>query len=148
MYRRIVLSVLSLVICSGSMFADTIGPLIEGCDWGEYTPYNKYVAQICGEDDVYLGYGGVALARIMFYYTSPNRPLRTVSYIDSLNSLHGEYSTYVVAWHDYDWINMPEYLTSESPSNQMEAVCQLLFQASVALHTDFERYHAEINTNA
>ena len=147
MYQKCLLVLVSAILFSGTVSAENFGPLIEDCYWSAYEPYNKYAAEKSGVDDIYLGRGAVALAKIMFYYTAPPRPLRRVTYIDSLDSLHGEYSTFDVAWHDYDWINMPAQLSADSPSNETEAVCQLLYQAAVALHTNFERWSAEVNRN-
>jgi len=89
----------------------------------------------------YVGCNGLALAQLMRYWQWPPRGLGPYSYWwDGDQSCGGTTAGATVSSDfdtDYDWDQMPDLVSWDSPLEQIQAVARLCLDAAVAINTDF-----------
>lgn len=104
--------------------------------WNQDWPFNKFcpVDQWGPGGHVYAGCAAVSMAAIMKYWNYPATGTGTHSYVDD------KYGTQTVNYGEatYNWDNMPAYLYSGSPTNQVDEVAKLMYHCGVALDMDYD----------
>ena len=110
-----------------------ISPMIS-TTWNQSPYYNKY----CPYDTVVnkrapSGCTATATAQIMKYFNYPVRGYGSESYI------HGSYGMQNANYGatTYLWDNMPDELTNNSDSLQVDAVAKLMYHIGVAVHMEY-----------
>lgn len=103
--------------------------------WNQDWPFNKFcpVDQWGPGGHVYAGCAAVSMAAIMRYWKYPATGTGTHSYVDD------KYGTQTVNYGEatYNWDNMPAYLYSGSPADQVDEVAKLMYHCGVALDMDY-----------
>ena len=107
-----------------------VGPLLE-TTWDQNSPYNA----MCPADasgpggHVYAGCVATAMAQVIRYWEYPQRGIGQKSYTPSGYSQQTVY----FANGTYEYANMPSYITSSSPSNQITQVARLTWHCGVSV---------------
>ena len=107
-----------------------IGPLIQ-TTWDQENPYNLY----CPNNSM-TGCVATAMAQIMNYWGYPSHGMGMHSYIPKN---HPEYGTLTEIFNEvsYDWANMPNALTSSSPTIEQQAVATLMYHCGISVEMDY-----------
>ena len=103
--------------------------------WNQNDPYNLYCPTASGgpAGKAYAGCTACALSQILRYHTQP----RVISQDHQSTDALGTHYIHDATMNPYDWPNMPNAITSASPSAQQQAVAQLMYHAAVALDSTF-----------
>ncbi len=117
--------------------SQSVEPLIT-TTWNQM-PYYNYLCP----DNCPTGCVTTATAQILKYYEHPAKGNGYHSY-QSAN--YGTLSANFGAT-TYDWDNMPEYVISDTPSDQKIAVAKLMYHIAVALDADFTPQETNVYPN-
>ena len=107
------------------------GPIVS-TKWNQGNPYNKYSPVIQGQKS-YAGCVATSFAQIMKYWNYPPKGQGSHSYVTDTHKVR--VSTNFD--HTYQWDNMPNSITSGSPSSQIDEIARLIFDVGVAVDMDF-----------
>ncbi len=107
------------------------GPVVK-TRWDQNNPYNKYSPVIKGKKS-YAGCVATSFSQIMKYWNYPPKGQGAHSYVTDTH--HVSVSTSFD--HPYYWDNMPNSISTASPSSQIDAVARLIFDVGVAVDMDF-----------
>ena len=107
--------------------------------WNQNYPYNYYCPVGDGSGPgghCYAGCVATAAAQLMKYWNHPLHGLGTHSYVPED---HPEYGTLSVNFGTatYDWDNMPNSISSNSPLTQIKAVGLLIYHAGVSVDMNY-----------
>lgn len=105
--------------------------------WGQTTPYNDLCPQFSGTR-MPAGCNAIALAQILRYWRYPIAVSGDSTYADNMGSATGTHSIRTAGLDAYDWDNMADAIDATSPEAERQAVSKLVYQAAVALGSDFE----------
>ena len=106
--------------------------------WNQNYPYNYY----CPEGDggpgghCYAGCVATAAAQLMKYWDHPIQGQGSYTYTPED---HPEYGPLTANFGEttYDWANMPNSISSNSPIEQIEAVAQLIYHVGVSVDMNY-----------
>ena len=106
--------------------------------WNQNYPYNYF----CPEGDggpgghCYAGYVATAAAQLMKYWDHPLQGQGSYTYVPED---HPEYGPLTVNFGEatYDWENMPNSISDNSPIEQIEAVAQLIYHVGVSVDMNY-----------
>ncbi|MCM1034795.1 MAG: thiol protease/hemagglutinin PrtT [Paludibacter sp.] len=113
--------------------AVTVEPLLTS-QWNQSAPYNNMCPMYSTTGRSATGCVATMMAQIMYYWKFPEQGIGAHSYrwcnADSTvcQTLSADFGNTRYAWN-----NMPDRLTTSSPSNQQEAVATLMFHCGVAV---------------
>ncbi len=99
-----------------------IAPLLKGLKWNQSPPYNQYTPTFnVNGATVHAPVGCVAtaLSQIMRYYCWPKQGRGTINYSADGTNYYQKFDAV------YDWNNMPNQVTTNSPAPQRKAVAVL-----------------------
>lgn len=106
--------------------------------WNQNYPYNYFcpLASSGSGGRVYAGCVATAAAQVMKYWDHPLQGQGSYSYYPSD---HPEYGLQYANFGEttYDWANMPNAITANSPQAQIEAVAQLIYHVAVSVDMNF-----------
>ena len=106
--------------------------------WNQNYPYNYF----CPVDPdgpgghVYAGCVATAAAQLMKYWDHPQQGTGSHTYTPEDNPQYGPLTANFGAT-TYDWANMPDAITADSPVEQIEAVGTLIFHCGVAVDMNY-----------
>lgn len=107
--------------------------------WNQNYPYNYYCPVGDGSGPgghCYAGCVATAAAQLMKYWNHPWQGQGSHTYIPED---HPEYGPLTVDFGTatYDWDNMPNSISSNSPIEQIEAVAELIYHAGVSVNMNY-----------
>lgn len=106
--------------------------------WNQNYPYNYFCPE--GEDGpgghCYAGCVATAAAQLMKYWNHPLSGQGSYSYIPEDHPEYGPLSVDFGA-ATYDWDNMPNSITADSPIAQIEAVAKLIYHVGVSVDMNY-----------
>ena len=106
--------------------------------WNQNYPYNYYCPEGEGGPGghCYAGCVATAAAQLMKYWNHPIQGRGSHTYIPED---HPEYGPLTVNFGEatYDWENMPNSISANSPIEQIEAVAQLIYHAGVSVDMNY-----------
>ena len=99
--------------------------------WDQNSPYNYYCPQASGGPGgrVYAGCVATAMSQVMKYW---NHPLQGTGSHTNYNSGFGPLTANFGAT-TYDWENMPNALSNNSPQTEIDAVATLMYHCGIAV---------------
>lgn len=100
--------------------------------WDQNYPYNYY-APIDNGHRTYAGCVACAMSQVMKYWDSPVRGTGSHQYYyGDFGELSANFDTTY-----YDWENMPNYISSYSPWEQIDAIATLMYHCAVSVDMMF-----------
>ncbi len=105
-----------------------VAPMIE-THWNQGSDYNKYCPVVDGVRAA-TGCAATAMAQVLRYWKYPKvgLPLDSYQYNDT---------TYSCGAVVFDWDNMPEKLTTESTTEEVDAVAKLMYYCGVGVKMEY-----------
>lgn len=101
----------------------------QNCYYNDHSPLDA--SGPCGR--AWAGCVAVAMSQIMKFWNHPATGYQIPGY--ATGSDYGCLPDIVST--SYDWVNMPDALTSSSTSNEVDAVAELLYHTGVAVYMDY-----------
>lgn len=113
-----------------------VSPLIH-TKWDQDSPYNN-LCPGSGYNKAVTGCVATAMAQVMKFWNYPTTGNGSHSYVCN-NSGYGNYGTLSADFGNttYDWSNMPNTLSTYSPSTQKNAVATLMYHCGVAVEMKY-----------
>jgi Peptidase C10 family len=111
--------------------------------WNQGDPYNldcPLATGNSGNDQAWAGCTACAVSQILRYNTQPRIVAQDHVDHDTSGACQGSFSISSAGMTPYDWADMPDAIDDNSPPAQQQAISQLMYQAAVALDSDFEGY--------
>ena len=105
--------------------------------WNQNYPYNYFCPAADGPGGhCYAGCVATAAAQVMKYWNHPVQGQGSHTYIPED---HPEYGPLTVNFGEatYDWDNMPNSISADSPQEQIEAVAQLIYHVGVSVDMNY-----------
>jgi len=127
---------------AAALFAENgsrAGPLLD-TTWNQNSPYNYYSPNASGGPGgrAYAGCVATAFAQVLRYHCQPLKVTSDYYYTDIMGNCNGTHYLSDSGLHNYEWGNMPSYISSGSPTEQIEAVGQLIHHCGITVNMDFE----------
>lgn len=120
------LTLFALMTISSMLNAQQVGPLLT-TTWGPGAPYNTQCPW-----NSYAGCGPVAMAQIMKYHNWPANGRDSITWPGQPN---GANMTVNMTGSAYNWADMPNAITTGSPSSQIQAIATLMLHAGASTQT-------------
>jgi len=112
-----------------------VAPLLS-TTWDQGVPNNPSYNLLC-PSYAYTGCVATAMAQIMNYYEWPETGQGWHKYIPSAIPSYGiQYADF--ASTTYDWANMPDNLSSSSPTAEKNAISTLMYHAGVSVNMSYD----------
>lgn len=112
---------------------ESITPMLT-TEWNQTDPFNRMCPVGINGERCLTGCTATAMAQIMNYHKSPERGDGQISYKTSTegHQVNVDFSTIT-----FDWLNMVDIYTTESPEIECNAVAQLMFAAGASAEADY-----------
>lgn len=110
----------------------SIAPMITTM-WNQSDPYNRQTPVLDGGQQAYTGCVATAFAMVMNYYKYPACGTGSVTYETS----DGVTYSYDFTQHPFDWDNMLDRYTDDSPEESCDAVATLMDACGKATHMTY-----------
>lgn len=120
---------------AGQPLATAVAPLMattwdQGQFYNTYCPYDE-----ANEANVPVGCTATAMAQVMKYWNFPTTGYGSHSYTSTYGPLSADFGSTT-----YDWSNMPDALTYQSSTDQINAVATLMSHAGIAIDMEYSPY--------
>ena len=118
--------------------------------WNQDSPYNSQCPTVVSGETgpggrAYAGCVACAMSQVMKYWDHPYQGTGSHTYQPGYNDAGHAYPSQTVNFGstNYDWANMPNSLSSSSPTVQINAVAQLMYHCAVSVDMNWGGYEAE-----
>ena len=125
------------------LYSVVVAPMIT-TTWKQGSPYNTQCPHDTLDRDTKSGCVAIAMAQVMKYWNHPTQGVGSYSYTTAnCGTISANFGATT-----YDWANMPNSLTSVSPTVNIDAVAELVYHAGVSVKMTYRHSSSSATTTS